>query len=205
MKKKGTFFPLLTCSFNMSKLFSFRSRAHTDFDELVTPYMESLYRLAYRFTGKKEDAEDLLQELLLKLYPQANKMREVENLRPWLARSLYNLYIDIIRSNKRSPLGYVDNNSENILPLMEDQGTLPDNSLELSQQQKQLLEAVNLLGEAHRSLVIMHDMEGYTLAELSTTMKLPVGTIKSRLHRARKKLRKTIRMEPNTENQRVIG
>lgn len=189
----------------MSTLFSFKSRAHSEFDDLVTQHIESLYRLAYRFTGKKEDAEDLVQELLVRLYPRVNTMRKVENLRPWLARSLYNLYIDTIRSNKRSPLGHLEGDSENILPLLEDQNTLlPDNSLELSQQQKQLIDAVNLLGEAHRSLVIMHDMEGYTLAELSDSMNLPVGTLKSRLHRARQKLRKAIRMEPNADKQRVI-
>jgi RNA polymerase sigma-70 factor (ECF subfamily) len=188
----------------MSTLFSFKSRAHTEFDDLLTQHIEPMYRLAYRLTGKKEDAEDLVQELLLRLYPQVNTMRKVENLKPWLARSLYNLYIDTIRKNNRSPLGHLDGDSENVLPLLEDQNTLPDNQLELSQQQKQLLEAVNLLGEAHRSLVIMHDMEGYTLAELSDSMNLPVGTLKSRLHRARKKLRKSIRMEPNADKQRVI-
>ena len=189
----------------MPTLFSFKSRNSTEFDELLSPYIEFLYRLAYRFAGKKEDAEDLLQELLLRLYPRMDTLREVRELKPWLARSLYNLYIDMLRSSKRSPLGNLDGDSDNVLAMMEDQHTQPDNHMELTQQQRQLMQAVNSLGEVHRSLVIMHDMEGYTLAELSQIMDLPLGTLKSRLHRARNKLRDKIQREPVSEQQRVTG
>lgn len=189
----------------MPTLFSFKSRNHTEFDELLAPHIESLYRLAYRFTGRKEDAEDLVQELLLRLFARMDRLREVRELKPWLARSLYNLYIDTIRGIKRSPLGHLDGDSDNVLALLEDQHAQPDNHLELSQQQKQLMQAVNSLGEAHRSLVIMHDMEGYTLNEMSQIMALPIGTLKSRLHRARNKLRESIPMEPADDKKRVTG
>jgi len=189
----------------MSTLFSFKSRNSTEFDELISPYIEPLYHLAYRYTGSKENAEDLVQELLLRLYPRMDTLRQVRELKPWLARSLYNLYIDTIRSNKRSPLGNLDGDSENILALLEDQHIQPDNHIELTQQQQQLMQAVNTLGETHRSLVIMHDMEGYTLSEMSNILDLPIGTLKSRLHRARAKLREIIKMEPDNEKQRVTG
>src|ERR1700736_2298074 len=74
------------------------------FMRLVTPHLQALHRLAFRFTTQTSSAEDLVQELLTRLYARAERLDKIENLRPWLARALYNLFIDERRRWVRDPL-----------------------------------------------------------------------------------------------------
>jgi RNA polymerase sigma factor (sigma-70 family) len=171
------------------------------FEDLVGPHIDHLYRLSYRFTGSREDAEDLVQDLLVKLYPRQEEMEAVEKLRPWLARVLYRLFIDRVRQAGRSVLSVVEeaespddqaDTSAGIESLVD--GTLT---------QERLLESFALLNDDQRALLALHDIEGYTLAELAETLDTPVGTLKSRLNRARKKLKSHLSTEPFSESRRV--
>ena len=76
--------------------------AASNFENILRPHVEYLYRLAWRFTGNVADAEDLVQDLLLKLYPRAQGLAGIEQLRPWLARVLYHQYVDLLRQRARS-------------------------------------------------------------------------------------------------------
>lgn len=186
------------------KLIPFKSRG-AGFERLIAPHLESLYRQAYRFTGSRHDAEDLVQELLTRLYPKLKELQQVEELRPWLARSLHNLFIDTIRSRQRSALGKSESDSEAILEVVVDNNPSPADALDQQDQASQIALALESLSEAHRDLIIMHDVEGYTLPELTIIFEQPLGTLKSRLHRARKKLREQIKMEPFEKARRVSG
>ena len=75
------------------------------FRRLIEPHTQALYRLAFRFTGRRADAEDLLQELLTRMYAKSARLANIDLLRPWLARALYNLFVDERRRNARSALG----------------------------------------------------------------------------------------------------
>lgn len=172
---------------------------------MLAPHLKPLYSLAYRFAGSRHDAEDLVQELLIRLYPRFSELKKVEDLRPWLARSLHNLYIDTLRSRQRSPLGNSDPDSDVILELVSDNDPEPSSLLEQNDRARQIAVALDHLSEAHRSLIIMHDMEGYTLPELTKVFDLPLGTLKSRLHRARNNLREHLQMEPFQASRRVNG
>ena len=76
--------------------------AESNFEDLLRPQVEYLYRLAWRFTGSVADAEDLVQDVLTKLFPRTQELLEIERLRPWLARVLYNQYVDSVRQRSRS-------------------------------------------------------------------------------------------------------
>src|SRR5947207_13761729 len=76
----------------------------SNFEGLLRPQVEYLYRLAWRFTGSVADAEDLVQDVLIKLFPRTRELLEIEKLRPWLARVLYNQYVDSVRKRARSPI-----------------------------------------------------------------------------------------------------
>jgi len=166
-------------------LFS-RSTVHSEFERLVSPHIEHLYRLAFRFTNKSQDAEDLVQDLLVKLYGRQQEMREIERLRPWLDRVLYRMFIDQIRQNQRRP-GTDDDGAEPDEIEHPDSG--PEQKLEQRLTQERLQAAYTRLSDDHRALLAMHDIEGYTLVELESMLDTPIGTLKSRLHRARKRLR----------------
>src|SRR5947208_16187330 len=77
--------------------------AASKFEDLLRPQVEYLYRLAWRFTGSVADAEDLVQDLLLKLYPRTRELLDIEHLRPWLAKVLYRQYIDFVREQAHPP------------------------------------------------------------------------------------------------------
>src|SRR6266850_6068124 len=100
--------------------------AALNFEDLLRPQVEYLYRLAWRFTGSVADAEDLVQDVLIKLFPRTRELLEIERLRPWLARVLYRQFVDSIRKQARSPnAGFADDaegedNPLDALPAMED-------------------------------------------------------------------------------------
>jgi RNA polymerase sigma factor (sigma-70 family) len=172
----------------------FRRKAEqNDFESLIMPHFDHLFRLAGRFTGNRSDAEDLVQELLLQLYPRRTKLSEVENLRPWLTRALYYRFVESKRRHSREPLYVRDNEDEEELI---DQQTSSSREVESELTMRHLIEVMDGLNSDQRALVVLHDMEGYTLTELGVLLETPVGTLKSRLHRARSYLRKRLKMEP---------
>jgi len=167
-----------------------------DFDKLLRPHMSHLYRIAYRFTGSQADSEDLLQDLLIKVYQRPEDLDGVERLRPWLTRVMYRMFIDNRRRYARSPIHLaVDNNNEDGEPIYENiacEAPIPEEQQSRQDQSKMLSRAMDRLSEDHRLVVMMHDVEGFTLEEISTVLDSPIGTLKSRIHRARARLRDLI-------------
>lgn len=177
-----------------------------NFEDLVRPQVEYLYRLAWRFTANVQDAEDLVQDVLLKLYPRTEEMLEIQRLRPWLARVLYHQYVDSVRQRARSPvLQLVTEGDGEDDPLDKVPTTRegPEEHAERSGVRDLILNALRQLNPGQRAVVTMHDVEGYSLEELETMLETPLGTLKSRLHRARQRLRALIPMEPFSVVERV--
>ena len=178
------------------KLRSLWQSEHEQFEALLQPHLQQLYRLAYRFTGQRADAEDLVQDVVLKLYPRLQEMQKIEHLGPWLARVLYRHFVDRVRSKQRSPLHLVDKD-ESVLAEHRDEKPGPAENVEAALLQNRLLEALNQLNEDQHALMILHDVEGYTLNEIQSMFDVSIGTLKSRLHRARSRLRELLEnMEP---------
>jgi RNA polymerase sigma factor (sigma-70 family) len=174
------------------------NRRQSAFEYLINPHLKPLYRVAYRLTGRREDAEDLIQELLVKLYIRREEMQGIEQLRPWLLRVLYCQFIDTHRKNSRSPLRLTDSFSEGasdpLDSLVSPDGG-PEADVEQANQNRSLLRAIASLSEDHRVVISLHDMEGYTLEEIQTMLDCPIGTLKSRLHRARARLRELLQKD----------
>ena len=167
------------------------------FSALIEPHMESLYRQAWRLCGNTPDAEDLLQELMIKIYPRLDEAAKIDKLRPWMARILFNLFIDGKRRNTRSPLHLVvDNNPDSTpgpsLDEMASSHPGPEQCQAQDDSQRALLAAVARLNDEQRQVLTLHDMEGFTLLELSGILDCPLGTLKSRLHRAREKVKQDL-------------
>ena len=185
------------------KLWRARQSEHEQFEELLQPYLQKLYTLAYRFTGQRADAEDLVQDVVVKLYPRLQEMQKIEQLGPWLARVLYRHFIDRVRSKQRSPLHLVADD-EPELEAHSDDAPGPVGIAETSLLQNRLQNALNQLNDDQRALVILHDVEGYTLNEIHIMHDVSIGTLKSRLNRARARLRELLKnMEPFDDVRRV--
>jgi len=179
----------------------FRRETGNEFENLIAPHIERLFRLAYRYCGEVQKAEDLVQDLLLKLYPRRQELHQIDALGPWLARSLYNHFIDTTRREQRSPLHA--SVSDEVLSIIPSGGDEPEQELARSDMQRQLEKAMQRLSPEQRALVSLHDIEGYTLQELETMLETPIGTLKSRLHRSRQYLRNALEQEPITSDERV--
>ncbi len=85
-------------------IWPFRKDSHAQFEKLVSPHFNNLYKLAYRLTGQRDNAEDLVQDLLLKIYPRLEEMQGIDKLAAWLSRVLYRLFIDQYRQQQRQPI-----------------------------------------------------------------------------------------------------
>lgn len=163
------------------------------FEALIKPHLDRLYRLSFRLAGNKADAEDLFQDVLTKIFPRLDELIEIEKPVSWLCRVVYNHFIDNRRRYARHRLVAVS------------EGSLPGNSLEElpggldpvvdAERLDSIMgldRALSKLSDEHRLMVLLHDSEGYKLEDIHEITGTPVGTIKSRLHRARARLREIL-------------
>lgn len=177
-------------------------RAQEAFEAQIAPHVDHMYRLAVRFTGSSHAAEDLVQDVLIKVYRMRKQFTDLDQPRPWLSRVLYREFVDRWRREKRVPVNFstLDTNEYDHQENLSDDSCSPENEVAGMQLQKQLALAVAKLNDDQRTLIMFHDVEGYTLEELSVVLSVPVGTVKSRIHRARARLREILN-ESNGTNQ----
>ena len=163
------------------------------FERLVRPHFDRLHRLAWRLAGAKAEAEDLFQELLVKAFSKLDDLVEVDEPGAWLCRVMYNLFIDERRRFARRRIQTVEEsqlagNGLEGLPGGDD----PARDSERLEKIRRLDRALAQLSDEHRVVVLLHDSEGYKLEEIQSLIDVPIGTIKSRLHRARARLREIL-------------
>lgn len=170
----------------------FRNDTHYQFEQLVSPHLNKLYKLAFRLTVNRDDAEDLVQDLLIKVYPRLEEMQKIEKLPAWLSRILYRLFIDKVRRDKRSPIELIGDN-EAIYETRSSEGNDPSDIVNAEFNQKMLIAILQKLKEEQRILIMLHDVEGYSLQEIHEITGIEIGTIKSRLSRSRKKMREMLK------------
>lgn len=171
------------------------SSAHNSrtFERLVRPHFDRLYRLAWRLTGSKAEAEDLFQDLLIKAYGKLDDIVHIDRPGPWLGRVMYNLFIDERRRYRRSRMVLVTEAElpgDGLAGLPGDGDPVYDN--ERIQRLQSLDGALAKLSDEHRIVVLLHDTEGYKISEIEELTGIPAGTVKSRLHRARARLREIL-------------
>lgn len=157
-------------------------------EEIARKYGRFLYNVAYRLTGNDDDAQDLVQEVLLRVRKGLASYRP-GSMEGWLSRIATNVFLDDVRRRKRRPL--------ELLPDEPDRVTPPTPSAEVALQAEVLPDdvqaALRRLPPEYRSAVVMSDVVGLTYQEISEALDVPVGTVRSRLHRGRALLRQALR------------
>ncbi|SHF76569.1 RNA polymerase sigma-70 factor, ECF subfamily [Microbulbifer donghaiensis] len=133
------------------------------------------------------DAEDLVQDVLTGLVPRLADLEAVEQLGPWLIKVLYRRYVDLYRRRRTSPLE--QSACSDCDSLYDESGTDHCEQLNL---RRALNQALLTLDDDRRDVVLLHDVEGYTAIEVAEILGISVGTVKSRLHRARQRLKKVL-------------
>lgn len=147
---------------------------------LVEDFYEALYRYAYRLSGSSADAEDLTQETFCKAQVNLSQLRDAERAKPWLFSILRNAYLHRVRADRQQPCVSLDGVGDVAEPLPE---SLPEIDPE------QLQQALNELPEVYRTPIILYYFEDFGYREIAEQMDLPIGTVMSRLARAKCHLR----------------
>ena len=185
---------------SITKLFRIKTNSSDRFERLIRPSIDPMYRFAFRLCGSRDAAEELVQSFLVRLHTRVDQLEKIDRLTPWLCRGLYNLYIDGFRRQRfESDLFSYEQSIDD----SSDDTDATFNEATHSELSSQLEEALQRLNDDQRIVVMLHHAEGYTLEELSTILEVPLGTLKSRLHRALGELKKSFPMEPFDEADRV--
>ena len=163
----------------------------TRFTELVKPHVDVMFRMAYRWTQQTQEAEDLVQDVLTRLVNRVNELERVDNLKPWLIKILYRRFVDLYRRELNNPIDSEHKWTGNEEVFEQALHNTSDESVdhERSDLQRLLLQALETLEDEQRDVVLLHDVEGYSAIEVADIMDISVGTVKSRLHRSRAKLK----------------
>ncbi len=162
-------------------------------EEIVHSFSRRVYNLAYRFTGRHEQAEDLTQEVFVRVYRSLDQYDpQAGDLANWLMRLARNLVIDDYRRRTRTPADLGDDIGQHEYRL-ESHQDLPDRGVERSERAQQVHAAIARLSPDLRECVVLRDIEELTYQEIVDILKIPVGTVKSRINRGRIELARIMR------------
>lgn len=163
------------------------------FEEIVTMFQQRLYHVCYRMLGNPQEAEDIAQEAFVRAYVNIHTYDQKRKFSTWLFRIATNLCIDRIR--KKKPDYYLDatvpgTDGLNMYSQIAAQGDLPEEEVERMEAQDRVQYEIGRLPEKYRTVIILRYMEELPLQEISDILELPLGTVKTRVHRGREALRK---------------
>jgi RNA polymerase sigma-70 factor (ECF subfamily) len=161
------------------------------FEDLTIGYVEPLYRLAYARVGNIQDAEDIVQETYLRAYRSFENFRDGTSMKNWLAKILINIVRDQYRKNSRHP-ATVELNESLGEDFEEPVFSSPEDQLVKDEIDPELSQALRSMSEALATPLIMREIYDASYEEIASALDLPIGTVMSRLSRARTALRKKL-------------
>jgi len=172
------------------------------FEKIILPHVDSLYGAAYRLTRRSSDAEDLVQDTMLRAYTRFESFRADGSPRAWLLTIMRNIFINAYRKKSREPLAVS-------LESVEDPGLhntwkwnggmpgyretdSPERTVLSQMEAAALLRAVSDLPEDYRQVVILADIDGLSYIDIAERLGVPVGTVRSRLNRGRRRVQRAL-------------
>lgn len=167
------------------------------FEEEFLPHIHSIYNFAYRITFNEDDAKDLVQETYLKAFRFIESFQQGTNAKAWLFRILKNSFINEFRKKSKEPpkVDYEEvesyyNSDDLQYPIS------TDLRVEAVKEMigDEVSNALNSLDIDFRTVIILCDLEGFTYEEMAKILDIPIGTVRSRLHRARSHLKEKLKI-----------
>lgn len=158
-----------------------RDGDNQSFTDLVKDYTPYVYRTAYSLLQDQGEAEDVSQEVFLKVHRSISQLRDVETFPSWLKKIITNSCLD--KFKKRRPTPVEDYELEQI--------ATPE-SIQNSDERMEIQVALKQLIPEYREALVLREWQGYNYQEIATILKIPLGTVKSRIHTARTLLRKIL-------------
>ena len=161
------------------------------FEALVTEHEKGVYAIAQRMTGNAEDAADMTQETFIKAYNSLSAFRGDSKFSVWLYRIATNVCLDFLRSRSRKPtvsLSVEDDDGEEVELDIADESQSPERLLERGLTRDAVRRGLNALSPEYRQILLLREIQGLSYEEIADVLTLEVGTVKSRIFRARKRL-----------------
>ena len=163
------------------------------FEQLIGQHQKTVYNIAYRLTGNHEDASDVAQEAFIRAYSSLAEFRGDSSFATWLYRIVNNACLDELRKRKRQRLTYIDESvtmdDGEMSRQIADTADGPEQALERVEIQRAVQESISTLDDEYRVVLVMRDIQGYSYNEIAESLGINLGTVKSRLNRARNALK----------------
>lgn len=161
------------------------------FETLVLEYEKNVYNIALRMTGNSEDAADMTQEAFIKAYNSLQSFRGDSKFSVWLYRIVSNVCLDFLRSKNRRPtvsLSVEDDDGEDTQLDVADESQSPELLLDRKLTRDSVRRGLDSLPPDYRQILLLREIQGLSYDEIAQALSLEVGTVKSRIFRARKRL-----------------
>jgi RNA polymerase sigma-70 factor (ECF subfamily) len=176
-----------------------------NFEEIIMNYQKLIYNLARRIMGDMQDAQDVAQEVAIKIFRNLSKLRGEEYLSAWISKITHNTCMDFLRRRKGRHFDSLDEMLEigdgEAAKQLPDPDVGPEALLLQKEVSEQIETALESLPLSYRAPIILRDIHGHSYDEMAEILNLPAGTVKSRLFRGRAKL-KSILLEQNQSDYR---
>jgi RNA polymerase sigma factor (sigma-70 family) len=167
---------------------------------LVNKYLSLVYNFTYRYVGSAADAEDIVQEVFVKVWRHLKKFDQQKNFKTWLLSIAKNTAIDFLRKKKDTPFSFFDQEDGNnyLEENLVDPEALPDELFDNKNLSEQLSSAIDELATNYRAILLLYYNYQFTLQEIADSLDEPINTIKSRHRRAIIQLKKLLLPEENS-------
>ena len=174
------------------------------FGVLVTRYQDRLYNTVFRLVGNTEDARDVVQEAFISAYQSLATFKGDSAFFTWLYRIAINNAISMKRK-QRAVLRLTGGLGNGVVaePMDRSDASQPSRALEMADDERRVHQALGRLSAEHRTVLVLKDMEGRKYEEMAEILEVPIGTIRSRLHRARLEMRDILLQEEKETGKRA--
>jgi RNA polymerase sigma-70 factor (ECF subfamily) len=182
-------------------MFVARLQANDDaaYDELVRTYSGSIFHVAYRMLGDSAEASDAVQEIFLKVFRNISGFKGEAALKTWIFKIAFSEILNRLRWWKRrhrfatmSLDDQPNGNGTSLSHIVASPGPTPEQVLQSKEQEASIQQALAKLSSDHRSIIVLRDIEGFSYNEIADVLGVSIGTVKSRLARARGDLKKSL-------------
>jgi RNA polymerase sigma-70 factor (ECF subfamily) len=161
------------------------------FGELVRKYQDRLYNTMVHVTGCRDDAQDVVQDAFVQAFVKLDSFQQASAFYTWLYRIAFNVAISHRRRKKPTTSVEETRRSSGDEPSDDDAG--PSERLEQEERRRLVQDAIARLSEEHRTILVLREIDGCCYETIAEILELPIGTVRSRLHRARLQLREELK------------
>ncbi len=190
------------------------------FQSLVRRYQGRIFTASFRILSNAEEAEEVVQDTFLKVHHNISKFRQQASFAAWVFKIAHNLCMDVLRNRQRKkgfrllsfdPQSSAPEQHEepveayNIISQLADPGADPSQMLELREQGSIVADSLKQLTDNQRTVVVLHDIEGFSYQEIAEIVGTSIGTVRSRLHYGRSKLKELLDPYFSQQNMSAVS